>query len=142
MTASDIEKAERLSGIRAALMAAMAAILLIHAVIGFGDGADSALRPYVRHGGWGVMILLWLWILATGGGLRLSRSIRSVMNDEVALAHRGAALQAGFWTAMLAGLAIYAASFAWDLSLREGLRLLLNLSVAGALFRYARLELR
>lgn len=142
MTASDIEKADRLSRTRALLMAAMAAILLIQAVIGFGDGADSALRPYTRHAGWALMILLWLWILATGGGLRLSRSVRSVMNDEVALAHRGAALQAGFWTAMLVGLAIYAASFQWDVSLRDGLRLLLNLSVAAALFRYARLELR
>lgn len=106
MTASDIEQAERHSRTRALLMATMAVVLLVQALIGFNDAAPGAIRPYVRHFGWALMILLWLGVLATGGGLRLRQSVRRVMNDEVALAHRGAALQAGFWTAMLAGLAL------------------------------------
>jgi hypothetical protein len=64
------------------------------------------------------------------------------MNDEVALANRSAALQTGFWVAMILGLALYFASFRWDISLREGLRVLLDLSIAAALLYYSRLELR
>ena len=142
MTASDIDKAAQASRVRASLMAAMAVILIISAYLGFADGSPGAIRPYVRHLGWALMIVLWLFILATGGGLRLSKNIRSVMNDEFALANRSAALQAGFWVATTLGLALYFASFQWDVSLREGLRVLLDLTIAAALLRYAWLELR
>ena len=142
MTASDINQAERASRLRASLMAAIAVVLVLSASLGFNDADPAAIRPYVRHAGWALMILLWLFVLATGGGLRLSKSVRSVMNDEVALANRGTALQTGFWLAMILGLALYFASFQWDISLREGLRVLLDLTIAAALLRYAWLELR
>ena len=141
MPISDVAKAERHSRARSILMALMAVILLISAAIGFGDGS-SDMTPWLRHGSWGVMILLWLVILATGGGLALRRSVRSLMNDEVALANRAKALQAGFWTAMLVGLALYFASLEWAISPREALRILVDLAIAAALFRYAWLELR
>ena len=64
------------------------------------------------------------------------------MNDEVALANRGSALILGFWTAMAGGLVLYSASLSLDLDLRDGLRLLVDLSIAAALLRYAWLELR
>lgn len=142
MTGTDIEKAARASRGRASLMAIVAMLLVITAWLGFNDAAPDAVRPMVRHFGWALMILLWLVVLATGGGLWLSKPVRSVMNDEVALANRGKALQAGFWAAMLTGLAIYFAGFSWDISLHEGLRVLVNLSIAAALIRYAWLELR
>jgi hypothetical protein len=141
MTASDIERAERASRSRSLIMAVMAVILLIQGAFGFGDEASS-MTPMLRHVMWGVTILFWLIILATGGWLRLGRDVRAVMNDEVSLANRSAALQAGFWTAIAVGLAIYFASLRWEMSLREGLRMLLDLSIAAALFRYAWLELR
>ena len=142
MTASDIKKADQASQLRASLMAAIAVILVVSAYVGYGDGSPGEIRPYVRHLGWALMIVLWLFILATGGGLALSKRVRSVMNDEVALANRSAALQTGFWVAMILGLALYCASFRWDISLREGLRVLLDLSIAAALLYYSRLELR
>jgi hypothetical protein len=138
---SDVVQAERHSRTRSLLMALMAVILLISAAIGFGD-ESSSMSPWLRHGAWGVMILLWLVILATGGWLRLRRSVRGLMNDEVALANRAKALQAGFWVAMLAGLALYFASLEWQLSSREALRILVDVAIAAALFRYAWLELR
>jgi hypothetical protein len=141
MTASDIEKAERVSRTRSLIMAIMAVVLLIQGVLGVGDEATS-MTPGLRHGLWGIMILFWLIILATGGWLRLGRSVRSLINDEVALAHRSAALQTGFWTAMLLALALYFASLNWTISLREGLRILTDVSIAAALIRYAWLELR
>ena len=140
MTRSDIDKAERYSSSRSALMAAMAAILVVHTVAGFG--VETITRPWIQHGLWAAMIGLWLVVLATGGGLALSRSIRSVMNDEVSLLNRSKALQAGFWAAALLGLAVYFASLGWALSTRDAIRIVLNGTIAVALARYAWLELR
>jgi hypothetical protein len=100
------------------------------------------MRPWLRHAAWALMIAFWLIILATGGWLRLSRSVRSVINDEVSLANRSKALQTGFWTAMLLVLAFYFASLQWTFSVREGLRVIADGSIAAALIRYAWLELR
>jgi hypothetical protein len=141
MTASDIEKAERVSRARSLIMAIAAVVLLIQSVLGVGDEASS-MTPVLRHASWGLMILFWLIILATGGWLRLRPSVRSLINDEVALAHRATALQTGFWTAMLLALVLYFASLEWTIPLREGLRILVDVSIAAALIRYAWLESR
>ena len=141
MTASDIEKAERVSRTRSLIMAIAAIVLLIQAVLGVGDETNS-MTPPLRHAIWGLMILFWLIILATGGWLRLRRSIRDLVNDEVALANRNAALRTGFWTAMALALFLYFASLAWPIQLRDGLRILTDVAIAAALIRYAWLELR
>jgi UDP-N-acetylmuramyl pentapeptide phosphotransferase/UDP-N-acetylglucosamine-1-phosphate transferase len=141
MTPSDIELAERHARTRSLIMAVMAVILLILGLLGWRDDASS-LDAALRHFMWAVTILFWLLILATGGWLKLSRDVRRLMNDEVALAHRSAALQTGFWTAMLLALGLYFASLQWTISLREGLRVLTDVTIAAALIRYAWLELR
>jgi UDP-N-acetylmuramyl pentapeptide phosphotransferase/UDP-N-acetylglucosamine-1-phosphate transferase len=141
MTESDIELAERHARTRSLIMAVMAVVLLILGLLGWRDDASS-MDPRLRHGMWAVTILFWLLILATGGWPKLSRDVRRLMNDEVALAHRGAALQTGFWTAMLLALALYFASLEWAISLREGLRIITDVTIAAALIRYAWLELR
>jgi len=141
MTLSDIELAERQARARALIMAVMAVVLLILGLLGWEDAASS-MTPMLRHGAWAATILFWLLILATGGWLRLSRNVRSVMNDEVSLANRSLALQTGFWTAMLLAVALYFASLEWALSLREGMRILTDVAIAAALIRYAWLELR
>ena len=141
MTRSDIEKAERYSRTRSIMMALMAAILLFNAATGLGDEIHSE-RPWMRHGAWAVMIGLWLIVLATGGGLNLSRNIRRVINDEVSLANRSQALQAGFWAAILIALALYFASLFWPLGPRDIVRITVDGTIAVALTRYAWLELR
>jgi hypothetical protein len=141
MSISDIELAERHARTRSLIMAVMAVVLLILGLLGWRDDASS-MSPMLRHSMWAVTILFWLLILATGGWLKLSRDVRRLMNDEVALAHRAAALQTGFWTAMLLALALYFASLSWTISLREGLRILTDVTIAAALIRYAWLELR
>jgi hypothetical protein len=140
MTGSDIDRAERYSRSRSLLMAAMAAILVISTVIGFG--METATRPWIQHGMWGLMIGLWLVVLATGGGLALSRGVRNVMNDEVSLLNRSKALQAGFWAAALIGLCLYYISLDHAFGVRDAIRILLNGTIAVALMRYAWLELR
>lgn len=141
MTASDIALAERTARTRALIMAVMAVVLLILGLFGFRDEASS-MTPALRHAMWAVTIAFWLVILATGGWLRLSRNVRRVLNDEVALANRSKALAAGFWVAMAMGLLLYFASLTWPISLREGLRILTDVTIAAALLRYAWLELR
>jgi hypothetical protein len=141
MTPSDIELAERHARTRSLIMAVMAVVLLILGLLGWRDDASS-MDVTLRHGMWAVTILFWLLILATGGWLKLSRDVRRLMNDEVALAHRSAALQTGFWTAMLLALGLYFASLQWTISLCEGLRVLTDVAIAAALIRYAWLELR
>jgi hypothetical protein len=140
VSSSDIEKAEHASRTRSFLMATMAVILLLSTAIGVNE--ESSMTPIFRHAIWVVMILLWLVILATGGWLQLSRRVRSLMNDEVALANRSRALQAGFWTAMLVGVGVYFASLQWEIAVRDALRAVVNLTIAAALVRYAWLELR
>ena len=90
MTESDIALAERHARTRALIMAVMAMVLLILGLLGWRDEASS-MSPMLRHGFWAVTIFFWLLILATGGWLQLSRDVRRLMNDEVALADvRGA----------------------------------------------------
>jgi UDP-N-acetylmuramyl pentapeptide phosphotransferase/UDP-N-acetylglucosamine-1-phosphate transferase len=141
MTLHDIELAERHARTRSLIMAVMAVVLLILGLLGWRDDASS-MSPMLRHAMWAITIVFWLLILATGGWLKLSRDVRRLMNDEVALAHRSAALQTGFWTAMLLALALYFASLQWPISLREGLRILTDVTIAAALLRYAWLETR
>ena len=141
MSLSDIELAERHARTRALIMSVMAVVLLILGLLGWEDNASS-MTPLLRHGMWAATILFWLLILATGGWLKLSGDVRRLMNDEVARANRSAALQLGFWTAMLLALGLYFASLAWTLSLREGMRILADVTIAAALLRYAWLELR
>src|SRR5688572_490098 len=141
VSSSDIQRAERASRTRSLLMAVMATILLAQTAIGLGDEASS-MTPAFRHALWALMILLWLFVLATGGGLLLSRRVRSVMNDEVALANRSRAIQAGFWAAILVAIGLYFLSLQEEISVREALRILVNLSISTALVRYAWLDLR
>jgi hypothetical protein len=141
VNSSDIQSAEKATRARSLLMAVMATILLAQTAIGLGDEASS-MTPAFRHGLWALMILLWLIVLATGGGLLLSRRVRSVMNDEVALANRSRAVQAGFWAAILVAIGLYFLSLREEISVREALRILVNLSIAAALIRYAWLDLR
>ena len=65
-----------------------------------------------------------------------------MMNDEFALASRSQALQTGFWVAVASGLVLYFASLEWTLDVREAMRILVDVTIAAALLRYAWLELR
>ena len=53
MTVSDISKADKASRLRASLMAAMAAILIVSAVVGFDDGSSGAITALCASSGLG-----------------------------------------------------------------------------------------
>jgi protein-S-isoprenylcysteine O-methyltransferase Ste14 len=140
MPLSPVDQADRNSRNRGKLMAIAAAVLLALALF-------SALDPigttnFVRGVVWAVLTLLWLILLATGGGVLLNRQVRAMMNDEVSQLNRRRAIEAGFWSAMAMAIGLYFASYSWPVPVRAGLGMLTEVAIAAALIRYAWLELR
>ena len=135
-----IERAERASRGRAAIMTLAAIVLMINAVIDFGQPAYS--EPGWRGGVWPILILFWLLIVATGGGLRASPKLRGLMNDELSLHHRGKAVAAGFYAVHVAAAATYFATWWTAIGAGDALRLVTAIGVSTALLVYAWLEWR
>lgn len=138
MPLSEIERAERSSRSRAAIMALLAAVVAFNSSFGLMNPANDAAT--FRGGFWLLTITLGLLILATGGGLMLNARLRALMNDERTLAHRARAYAAGFFAAMLAATALYILSWSAPIEPRAALRLVMGIGLAAALARYALLE--
>jgi hypothetical protein len=135
-----VERAERASRGRAAIMTLAAAVLLINGIIDFGHPAYS--QPGWRGVAWPFVDLAWLVILTTGGGLRANRRLRELMNDELSLHNRGRALAVGFYATILAAVATYFASWRIPMTPGDALQLVTALGLATALLCYAWLEWR
>ncbi len=133
-----IEGAERASRGRAVLMAIAAAVLLLCAALQWGD-PDYA-RPGVRGASWILLIALWMFLLANGGGLRLRGRMRELLNDELSLRNRARALAAGFHATLGAGLAVYVAGWQVEIATGDAIRLITAAGLATALAVYAWLE--
>ena len=107
-----VESAHRFSRKRAILWLLLGGTLLVLAAINFvriwtGEGVDSdRLDFWGRRATWVADVGLAMLILATGGGFRISRRVRALMNDEITSRNRATALSVGFWVAMLLGLVL------------------------------------
>jgi hypothetical protein len=137
---ASVEGAERASRTRAAVMAIAAVVLLVNAAIQIGD-PDYA-KPGVRSGSWVVVAGLWMFLLANGGGLRLSGRMRALLNDELSLRNRARAVAVGFYTTLAAALAVYLATWRIELVAADSLKLVSAAGLATALLVYAWLEWR
>ena len=135
-----VENVERTARVRAGLMALAALVLLVNAGLVFGDPHYG--EPGARGAGWVVVLLLWLFLLWNGGGLRLRAPMRALLNDELSLQNRSRALALGFFAGVLAGLALYFASWRIEIGAADAIRLPASIAVAAALLRYAWLEAR
>lgn len=133
-----IEGAERASRGRAILMAIAAAVLPLNAVLQF-DNPDYA-GPGVRGGSWILLIGLWTFLLANGGGLRLRGRMRALLNDELSLRNRARALAAGFYVMLGAALAVYVATWRVEIAAGDALKLITAVGLSTALAVYAWLE--
>lgn len=133
-----IERAERASRGRAAIMALAAIVFIINAFIGFGHPAYSL--PGVRGAIWPLIVLAWLAIVANGGGFRMRRQLCEVMNDELSRHNRSRATAAGFYATNVAAVGVYYAS--WWVPMLPGdiLQLVTGIGVSIALLYYAWLE--
>ncbi|MEA3040225.1 MAG: hypothetical protein QOE79_2738 [Sphingomonadales bacterium] len=140
MNANDIEKAERLSRGRAAIMALAAFVLVVNLVLQYGNPAYVSADP--RGASWLLVIGLWLFILWNGGGLRLKGNMRALLNDELSLQNRARALSTGFYVAVLGALILYALEWRIAIGAGDALKLVSAGALAAALLRYAWLEWR
>lgn len=133
-----IEGAERASRGRAILMAIAAVVLLINMAIQWGNPHYA--EPGVRGGSWILVIALWMFILANGGGLRLGGRMRELLNDELSLRNRARALAAGFYLMLASGIAVYVATWRIEIATADALKLVTAAGLATALLVYAWLE--
>jgi len=139
MSLSDIERAERASRGRAGIMALLAAVVALVSTFGLESPVNDA---GWRGATWLLIGGLGLAILATDGGLMLSRRLRAIMYDERTRQHRAHAFAAGFFAAMLSAATLYALSLGTPIEPRAALRLTTGLGLAAALGLYAWLEWR
>ena len=133
-----IERAERASRGRAAIMALAAIVYLIKAIIDFGHPAYS--QPGWRGAIWPVIIVAWLLLVASGGGLRVGLKLRELMNDELSLHNRARATAAGFYATNIAAVGVYYASWRVPMMAGDMLQLVTGIGVSTALLVYAWLE--
>ena len=140
MTRNDIQRAEQTARARAVLMALAAFVLLLNLYLQFGDPAYVAANA--RGGSWIVVIGIWAFILWNGGGLNRNPTICAIINDELSLSNRSRALAAGFYAAILAGLAVYVAQWWYAISAGDALKIVTAATMSVALARFAWLEWR
>jgi hypothetical protein len=137
---TDIEKVERMSRGRAAIMTLAAAVLILNVVIQYGDAEYAGAGP--RGGSWPVLIGLWTLILWNGGGLQPRGRIRALLNDELSLQNRSRALSLGFYAAILLALACYVGAWLTPVAAGDALKIVSAGAISAALLRYAWLEWR
>jgi hypothetical protein len=135
-----IEGAERASRGRAIIMAVAGAILPLNAILQIGN--IHYVEPGVRSASWIVLIGLWMFILANGGGLRLRGRMRELLNDELSLRNRARAVAAGFYMMLAAGLVLYVAAWRIEIVAGDAIKLITAAGLSTALLVYAWLEWR
>ena len=109
-------------------------------------------RPVFRTDGYGASgPRAYMWALNAGallclllpvGGYVWGRRVRALVNDEISRANSRTAAAAGFWVAMLTGLAVYALPATRGFSAREVSYLVVTLAIGVALLTFAGLEAR
>jgi hypothetical protein len=144
MTASDIEMADRLGRKRATMFPVLAVIFIVQQGAHFMAGDEDGTRTVdlVRIVAWLVLSAVLLILLVTGGGALRSRSVRSLLNDDVTRANRADALRLGFVATMLGGIGLYVLTLVEPVTGREAIHLLMTIGIAGALIRFGWLERR
>jgi protein-S-isoprenylcysteine O-methyltransferase Ste14 len=133
-----IQGAERASRGRAIIMALAGLVLVLNTAVQYGD-PDFA-GPGVRGASWILIVGLWMFILAHGGGLRMTGRMRQLLNDELSLRNRARAMTAGFYAALAAGLAVYAATWWVEIASGDAVKLTVSAALSTALLVYAWLE--
>jgi hypothetical protein len=136
-----VEKAERLGRKRSQIFFVLAIVFFAGQSVYFG--APQATRDSApRVGAWLILMVLMLFLLATGGFLLRGRAVRELLNDESARANRLAAQAVGFWATIIALLAVYVESMFDPVSLNEAVHIVGTVGVGAALISFATRERR
>jgi hypothetical protein len=140
MTATDIQLAERLTHRRANFARVMALLLITTQASDLSRGHAANLPEHIHLAAWVVWCAVLLIFLAFGGGWARNHNVRGLMNDETTIEHRRRAFSLGFWIAMLSCGLIWTLSLFETVGGQEAVRLVVTLSIAAALLRFATLE--
>ena len=142
---TDVETADRLSRRRARVMPMLAVLFLTQQASFFlseTERASEVIRSvdHVKFGAWLVLSLVLLAGLYTGGFWFHRREVRNLMNDELTLQNRHAALSLGFLIAMLTAIALYLVDMAEPVGTRVAIHVIVTLGIGAALIRFGLLE--
>jgi hypothetical protein len=140
----DVEKAERIGRSRARLFALQALLFISWQGLFFAGETEDRMRlvDEVRISAWFIWVIVLLLLLATGGGLMRSRSVRALLNDELTRANRARAYAAGFWAAMVSAIGLTIVDMLDRVHTREAIHLILSAAIASALVTFAARERR
>jgi Na+-driven multidrug efflux pump len=143
VTRSDFETADRLSRRRARMLPVLAIFFLAQQVSYF-SGPDLGMRAvdHVKIAAWLLLSIVMLLVLVTGGFWFRPKAVRALLDDEVTLANRAAALRIGFITTMTTAIALYFVSLFEPMSGRQAIHVLMSVGIAAALVRFGMLERR
>jgi len=136
-----VEKAERLGRKRSQIFYVLAIVFFAGQSMYFGAPEATRDSP-ARVGAWLILVILMLFLLATGGFLLQGRNVRDLLNDESARANRIAAQAAGFWATILALIAVYIESMFDPVTLNENVHIVGTIGVGTALISFATRERR
>jgi hypothetical protein len=97
---------------------------------------------YFRVGAYLIFAIAMMVFLARSGGVGWSRRLREILDDEVTREHRRQAMTYGFWGAMTAATALWAAALVRPMGAFWALHWVLTAGLGLAVFRFAYLERR
>ena len=132
----DVEEAERMGRARSRIFFVLAIVFFAGQSLYFGTPAatrDSTPRIWA----WLLLVVLILLLLATGGFLFGGRKVRELLNDETFRLNRLASQALGFWVTIITSLVVYVESRFDQVSLSEGLHIIVTLGVGAALISFA-----
>jgi heme/copper-type cytochrome/quinol oxidase subunit 2 len=132
----EVEAADRMGRKRSQIFFVLALVFFA------GQSAYFASSPatrdsHARVGGWLILVILILLLLATGGFLLRGHKVRDLLNDETSRLNRLASQALGFWVTIITALVIYVESIFEPVSLNEGVHIIVTLGVGAALISFA-----
>jgi hypothetical protein len=138
----DVERAEKLGKRRARLFAVQALLFVTWQGGFFASEERLRLVDTIRISAWLVWVVALLALLATGGGLLRSRSVRALLNDELTRANRANAYTAGFWAAAVSSIGLYVIAMVDEMGTGEAIHGILSAAIAAAMITFAAYERR
>ena len=139
---SDIEKAERLSRRRARIFPVLGIYFIAGQAVFFRSVDEAPRVAQFKISAWLVWALVLLIAFAFAGGHFRGRTVRALVEDDVARANRTKGYEAGFWAAAVAAIALYVVNMFEPVSGRDAIHLILTALVGAAMIRFGVLERR
>jgi hypothetical protein len=137
----DVEAADRMGRKRSQIFFVLALVFFAGQSLYF-TSSPLTRDSHARIGAWLILVILILMLLATGGFLLRGRKVRDLLNDETSRLNRMAAQALGFWVTIITSLVVYVESIFDQMTLNEGIHIIVTLGVGSALISFAARERR